>query len=127
MPEIPQPIWTVSENPSDPGEKIQRSGWHASNGRGGNLRAGGTVTAEVARRVSQGDTLKAWIGGVCKWAGPISEKPLVYRGIAPLEATGWQQKPQRMSGRLLYQSRDMSLFQPINGPPFNTFTNVAPQ
>jgi hypothetical protein len=119
MPEIPQPAWTISENPSDPGESIPLEGWHASFGRGGCDRAGGTVTADVARRVFQGMTLKAWIEGVCKWAGPISNNPLVYRGKAELQASGWRQKIERSTGRLPYQSRDVGLFQPRTGPPWN--------
>jgi hypothetical protein len=109
---IPQPEWTIN------GEQVLLESWHASFSRGGCDRAGGTVTPEVARKVSQGDELVAWVGGVAKWNGPVSAKPLVYLGKAELQASGWVQKAQRSTGRLLYQSRDVSLWSEIGGVPY---------
>lgn len=114
---IPNVYWTVDGRPVDV------SDWRANSViNGGFDQMEGSITAATARRlpfsVAQGATVTAYLdSGNVMWEGRLSSDPHIQEGVARFGALGHKERLEKEHGRLLYQTRDYSLWQDAGDEP----------
>lgn len=107
-------IWTAA------GRELEAEDWAANTSLGGHDSARVTLAADEAADLGQGQVIGAHLpGGEEVWEGTLTADPTVrFDGLADLDGLGHRARIEGRSGRLLYMTRDYSLFSDAEDEPF---------
>ena len=119
-------VWTIDHQPVDV------SGWrcNAVLNRGYDQMSG-RIRAQTYRRhsssIAQGAVITAYDpSGAVRWEGTLLAPGMIQNGTLAIQGVGHAQRFVDAYGRLLYETRDYSLFTPMDADPYGYKTSLPP-
>lgn len=112
MPELPEVSWTID------GHSVEVDDWSATCASGGFGSMQGVIQNKFSL-ATQGSVITGYTPQRVMWEGRLTSPPHVKDGKADIFAAGHKTRVEKENERLLFQSRDTSLWSNAADPPHN--------